>query len=153
MLAGLGGILKTAVSSNTITLSGTSGSPNVASATAISPDNCFAEWILQTDGTIDKNTTTGSSQFQTGIEWDSDQPTPAATYYVRATADTGDAPTSGSGTGTWLALTTQRTWRWTEVRNGFFSKIGAVKLEIDTVGDGSNIVATGYYRGSASVEL
>lgn len=157
MLVDMGGILAGATGgagSDTITLSGTSGSPNARTASETSPTDSYMEWSFETDGTVDTNRSdTGSTQFQTGVEWNASQPTPTATYYIKATLSAGTTPTSGSTMTTWLALTTRRWWRWTETRNGFYTTTGTLKIEIATDSGGTNIVATGYYRGTAAVEL
>jgi hypothetical protein len=137
-----------------VTLSGTSGSPNVCENTESSPDDCTAGWRFNSDGTVDKATSVlgiypGSyDQFASGVQWISD--TPLITYYIRFTLDSGDSLTSGT-TGSWLALTSNREFYWRE--SGIGQTAGTVKVEIDTVGDGSNIVATGYYRGEANVDF
>lgn len=157
MLCDIGGVLlgtAGGAGTDTITLSGTSGSPNARTASELSIDDAYMEWSFETDGTVDINRSdTGNSQFQAGVEWNASQPTPTATYYIKATLDSGTIPTSGSTMTTWLALSSRRWWRWTETRNGFYTTTGTLKIEIATDSGGTNIVATGYYRGTAAVEL
>ena len=52
----------------------------------------------------------------------------AGNYEHRLTVNSGDAPTSGASTATWLADSTSRTWTWTQSGSG--SKTANVTLEI-----------------------
>ena len=136
-----------AAGGDTRTLSGSSGSPNAAVALKIAPTDATASWTFKADGTVWKTGTTGTSQFQSGTEW-CDQ-TPTATYWIRATSNSGSAPTSGT-LNSWLLLNSDRTWAWTETGIGITA--GSVKIEISTTYNGTAIVATGYYSGEAQVE-
>jgi hypothetical protein len=145
-------ISNAAGSSDTITLSGTSGSPNVATDIEFSPTDALASWSFLSDGTVDKVT---GGQFQAGTEWNDAQPTPSATYYIRAQLDADDAPDTGPTLGSWHALSTTRTWEWIETRNTngpTRTSAGTLQIDIATDSGGTNIVATGYYRGLAEVQ-
>ena len=151
MLSGRGAwIAATQGGATTVTLSGTSGSPNIDSDTFNGPYGAAtAGWTFTTTGTV-VGVTTG--QFQDGIEWTSEQDSPVLDYWLRATVDSGDTP---SGTiGSWSKVagsgSTNQTYNWT--RSGTVgTTAGTVKIEIATDSGGSNIVGTGYYRGEATV--
>jgi hypothetical protein len=132
------------------TLSGTSISPNTADANEVDPDTAAAGWIFNADGTVDKEDGV-LTQFQPGIEWGSNQPTPTAGMYIRATPDSGNAPTvaASSAVNTWLALSGSRSWIWEQDEPG--TNAGVVKVEIAYDAAGANIAATGYYEGDAQV--
>lgn len=131
-----------------ITLSGTTGSPNANSTIKLDPTDADCSWIFNTDGTIDKVSTTGTAQFQAGVEWCSDSP-PTGSYWLRATSYSGSSPTTGT-LGSWLALTSTRTFQWYQSVVGT-TGVGVIKVEIATDSGGSTIVATGYYQGNATV--
>lgn len=139
------------------TLSGTTGSPNVASHATTSPADAEAGWIFNIDGTVDRDDNGSVAQWQDGVEWTDEQDTPTVDMWIRATNDAGDNPSSGPALATWHKLqgTSEavRTWLWEETTNGFASTAGTIKVEISTDSGGVTIVATGYYRGVASVEL
>jgi hypothetical protein len=144
-----------------VNLSGTSAAPHT--------DNDFgvgtpadAGWKFNSTGDLTKYT------YPTGAhdkpEWygylaDTTHTTPVpVTYYVRATWDDkgglDEAPT-GSGSdslGVWLSMGASRYWYWTAA-TGFNISRGQVKVEIATDSGGTNIIATGYYRGNAETEL
>lgn len=131
----------------TVTLSGTTGTPNTTLTVKLSPTDATAGWDFNSDGTVDNEATAGISQFNGGVEWIDLSPT--GSYWIRATLNAGNAPDSGT-LGTWLALTISRSWRWTITGTGTTS--GSVKIEIATDSGGSTIVATGYYGATATVE-
>ena len=135
-------------------LSGTSGSPNSAVDVKTTPTDTTVSWIFNTDGTVDKKEAASTSQFQTGVEWDSDQPTPCVDNWLRATVDVGDTPSVGT-IGSWSKVagagSSIQTYTWAETTNGAADQTGTLKIEIATDSGGTNIVATGYYRGTAQV--
>lgn len=151
------GTWKEFFSGETYTLSGTSGSPNIAANTETSPTNSLVSWIFNTDGTVDKDEGGTVTQFQAGTEWSDAQPTPGADMWLRATLDSGDTTTAGDTLGVWLKVagsgSANRTFTWEETTDGFANTIGTIQAELATDSGGTNIVATGYYRGTASVEL
>ena len=135
---------------DTITLSGSSGTPNEVVANEVDPDTAGAGWVFNSDGTVDEEDGV-LTQFQPGTEWSSKQPSPPATLYIRATPDTGSVPTvaASAAVNTWLALSTNRAWIWEQDVPGTYQ--GSVKVEIAWDAAGSNIAATGYYKGRAVV--
>ena len=71
------------------------------------------------------------------------------TYYVRATSS-GVTPEAGV-LDTWLALVkdvNSHFWRWSH--DGPTPEVGVLLLQIDTVGDGSNIIAAATHTMSVS---
>ena len=136
---------------NTITLSGTSGSPNTDTDSFAGPYGAaVAGWTFTTTGTVLQVSTGG--QFQDGIEWTSEQDSPVNDYWLRATVDSGSTP---SGTiGSWSKVagsgSSAQSYSWT--RSGTAgTTAGTVKIEISNDSGGSNILGTGYYRGEATV--
>lgn len=141
----------------TLTLSGgdpsasPAGTPNLASAFAILPSSATAGWRVDSDGKMYRRDGGTYTVFRDGIEWIADPP-PAGTYYVRFTSVSGDTPTGGDATGAWHQLNVDREVNWTQSSTG--NQDGTVRIEIadDTSPIGTNILATGYYRGRADVE-
>ena len=137
--------------SETISLSGTSGTPNLADHETVVPNDCSCGWRFKTDGTIQilKNGTE-SGQFQAGVEWCN--VTPGSTYYVRATVSSGsiDAGISDA-VNSWLALTSNRSWSASAAGSSPGGSFALLKIEIATDSGGSNIVATGYYQALCQV--
>ncbi len=138
-----------------VTLSGTSGSPNLANCTrAQSFGSATAAWSFQTDGTVDYTLNCTTTQWQNNVEWIDSQPSPQGDYWIRATVDAGSTP-GGSAVGSWLKLTgsgaANRSWDWTKTLPGAGTVSGTLRIEIATDAAGSNIVATGYYRGVATL--
>jgi hypothetical protein len=125
-----------------ITLSGSAANPNEAVESQAGA--ATAGWNFNTDGTVDKVEGGTVTQFQDGIEWDVNQDVPVDDYWLRATVNTGDAPTTGN-TGVWNkisgASSANYVLRWTKTVSGSHS----VKIEIASDSGGSTIVATGYY--------
>jgi hypothetical protein len=137
----------------TITLSGTAGTPNNDNAVVIDPGTATAGWRFETDGEVFRVT---GPQFQAGIEWTDLQPTPGKDYWIRATANSGSVPNAGSDSlGVWHKVagsgSGNRTWQWQRTTVGIYQ--GSVKVEIATDSGGTDIVATGYYGGIAEIEI
>lgn len=135
-----------------ITLSGTSGSPNTITQTSTDPSDAYAGWRFLSDGTIDSGKDSNSSlnwtQFQSAVEWSDLQPSPG-THWIRATLDAGSTPNNiNAGIGIWLAFGDHE-WSWSRTIVNITA--GTLKIEIATDSAGSNIVATGYYRGRCVV--
>jgi hypothetical protein len=130
-------------------LSGTTGSPNVATTITTFPDDASAGWDFRLDGRVQKVEAT-SSFFNEGTEWTDAYPGETGDTWIRATNDAGSNPDSGPALGTWHTLGNGATnsWRW--VVTGAGTSQGTLKIEIATDSGGSNIVATGYYRGVAT---
>lgn len=143
--------------SDVITLSGTTSVPNSTSSYEIEDDS-FAYWIFYTNGTVYKyfsNYTFGSgpvfTQFEAGTEWDNQ--TPSITHYIRFSLYSA----SGSGgyvhptLNTWLPMTSNRTIGASNSFDYTYESLTLTfKVEIATDSLGSNIVATGYYRATAT---
>lgn len=131
-------------SADGVTLSGTTGSPNMIIKTEQEPD-ATATWRFETDGTVLKD----GVQFQSGIQWHADQPSPPEGYYIRAQANAGHEPSGGAGLNFWLSLdSVDRQWIWSAPVANI---LGSIKVDIATDAAGANIVQTGYY--GADIEL
>jgi len=137
-----------------VTLSGTTGSPIFTSEFDLSPGQALAEWQFLSDGRVFRNFHNKSStQYSAGVQWVNTQQSPFGDYWIRATANADDLPDTGYALGTWWALTTTRYWGWEVTGSGFQHSSGSVKVEIATDSGGTNIVATGYYGGTADMEI
>lgn len=147
MLMGRGVFAANATPADVITLSGTTGTPTYGVAIAIAPDDADMYWSVHSNGKLGKHGFTGEI-YLGGGEWCQNNP-PIGSYWVRATVYAGTTPTSGT-IGSWLALTSTRTWSW--LRSAVGTTSGTLKIEIATDSGGSTIVATGYYQGDATVE-
>jgi len=134
---GVGGQWKTFYVGETITLSGTVSVPNFGTALA-SPPGQTVTWVFGSNGTVMRN----GSPFNAGVEWNSAQPTPAGSYWIRGTHVQGDNPSGGFSLNTWHALTQDRQLTWAS--DGGPSE-NWVRIEIATDSSGNNVVATGYY--------
>lgn len=131
-------------------LSGTSGSPNTSIDTEVGA-TATAGWRLLTTGRMQRIVASTYTNFSdeafskggTAINATQD-------LWVRATLDSGSTPDRGT-IGSWEKYvgsgSAVRTWEWDQTTNG--NKIGTVQLDIATDSGGTNIVATGYYRGDA----
>ena len=140
---------------NEVTLSGTSGSPNLSDSFAVTDPSgatVSAGWLFVSDGTMDLRNASGNwaNWTTTPTEWHDG--TPASTFYLRATLEAGDTPDLGT-LGTWQSLASSISYLWTASAGafGFDTAAGTLKIEIAANSDGSNIRATGYYRGFANV--
>jgi hypothetical protein len=136
------------VSLDTITLSGTPGSPNLSSTIDQEGISATVIWEFRPDGTVYKTPLSANQQvfFE---NWSSNIP-PAGSYWIRATVTSGLVSTpSSSPTDTWISLTSLAAWYWEAVGPGQ-TTTGSIKVEISDQSDGSNILATGYYQGTAS---
>jgi len=139
-----------------ITLSGTTGSPNIFTDFALSPLNAQAHWEFRTDGSLWKMALRGSDiQFQSGVQWCAS--TPLGEYWARWTFNANDVHNVGSASGTWRKIAGSgagvQYFGWLETTDGFATTEGSVKVEIASDSGGSTIVATGYYGGKADVEF
>lgn len=136
----------------TVSLGGTTGSPiqftDFPQATGFSMG-----WRFDADGNIYK---VGHPNLQivTGVTLYSSTTwcnvTPSTTYYIRVSNFAGNnIETSISSTlNTWIALTTDRTFRYQDNRDvqTYADESGTMKVEIASDAAGSNILATGYYQ-------
>lgn len=131
-----------------VALSGTLGTPNAAAKTAVSPASATASWTFLANGTLVDGD--GVAYNPDPVEWFYPESLdPFATYYVRATLESGTSP-GGSALNTWHALSGPEQWFLNQV--GIGSNTCVLKLEIATDSGGTNIVATGYYSLTATVE-
>ena len=143
------GVVAAAAAENPVTLSGTSGSPNLDSDSFSGPFGAaVAGWVFGTDGTV---TGINVGSFNPGVEWTSEGS--PGDYWIRATLDAGTNPTSGT-MGSWLKVSgsgsSSRTWQNTRSgSNG--TTTSTLKIEISTDSGGSTIVGTGYYKLDATV--
>ena len=139
-----------------VALSGTSGAANLSQDTDSS--TATAGWRFQTNGvtgryengTLDPNW--GTNDIGPPQEWyHPSAATPPSGLYIRATLDSGDTVTTGT-LNTWQILSSDRLWTWNY--SGVPDTVdGTLKIEIATDSGGSNIIATGYYRGRAIVDV
>jgi hypothetical protein len=131
-----------------VTLSGTTSSPNLAECITVDPTNAEAGWKFLSTGGVQRLTTAGWVSFGAGVEWVDG--TPPSTYYIRGTKYSDNDPDTGT-LGTWQSLSGDVSWTWTDTTAGVSPEVGVLKVEIatDTSPQGTNIVATGYYKGSA----
>lgn len=153
----MSGALAAAAIVNTefVNLSGTTGSPNT-DADFEAPGTARAGWqFLATGDCVKYSGTAHNKPEWYGNPSRTTHSTPDATYYIRATDDgSGDdvPPDSGPALNTWWSLASSRTWYW-EAGPGFDESDGQIKVEIATDSGGTNIIATGYYRGEATTEV
>ncbi len=139
----------------TITLSGTSGTPNTQTDTATDPADASMTWEFQTDGEVWRiRQQESTTQFQDGVEWSSFQTLPAQDYWIEFTANAGSSPNLGNTLATCHKLAgsgaANRSIGWSRTIAGTYS--GSVRVDIATDSGCSSIVATGYYGGTAFVE-
>lgn len=140
-----------------VTLSGTSGSPNISTDKEDSPTNALAGWRFYATGRIMRVVSDTYTNFNLNTEWIDSYPTPSGDYWLRAANQAGDNPTSGSTLDTWLKLAgsgapTYLYWEWVEDSDppGSAQTAGTLKIEISSEVDGTPLLDTGYYRGQAS---
>ena len=133
-----------------IHLSGTLVSPNYDIDTFDGPFGAaVAGWAFTTTGIV---AGIAGGQFQDGIEWTEEQDSPTGDYWLYADLQTGSTP---SGTlDTWLKIagssSSTASFSWTRSgTNG--TTAGTLRIRISDDSGGSNILATGYYRGEATV--
>jgi hypothetical protein len=137
-----------------ITLEGTSGTPESFFDMAGSDANDLVMgWRFDSDGNVYKyesiyNVGGNGLYLHDTTTWDNI--TPSTTYYIRATNFSGvNMSTVDSDTlNTWLALTSDRDFRYRDSTQliTYADRDGTMKIEISTTSNGSNIVATGYYK-------
>lgn len=132
--------------SETISLSGTSGTPEPTSNTVSAANYCRAGLTLYADGTMTQaDGYQGNSNTSFG-RWCN--VTPSQTYYVRGTHQSGDAQADDSQPlNSWLALSSGRSFMVIDTTNSlnYGYKHSVLKVEIASDSGGSNILATGYY--------
>ena len=153
-----------------VNLSGTEGSPIARSHISVDPDDALVGWSVIVESGSNARikghimsiaydfADAGSTDFVSSNP-DTDWIIPhdfLVTYYIRATLVAGTAPISGA-LDIWQSLIPDfsfpfgnRSWTWAAVVVG--SRTGTIKLEIATDGAGANIVATGYYKATVTVD-
>lgn len=137
----------------TISLSGTSGSPNYYLGETSAPSSVSAGIKTKSDGTIWGSLNSADDvQFNAGTEWCNVAPASPGSYYIRCTVNSGTLDALASdNTGTWEPMNNTYNWCCTATNTDRGPKFVTLKLEISTTSNDSNIVATGYYRASAWV--
>jgi len=149
----VGGVWKQFFANTRVILSGISASPNIDSDFEIDPGIANAGWSFQSNGDLVKI----SGNAYNEPEWygqpgETTHSTPDQTYYIRATNHADSDPDSGPALNTWHSLASTRSWLW-QAGPGFDFSRGTLKIEIATDSGGTNIIATGYYRGNAETEI
>ena len=133
-----------------VNLSGTTGAPNSSDDFDLDPGTATAGWYFRSDASVDYYILGLLLEFSPDPdEWFDPNGTPPATYYIKATQYSGDAPTAGDSLGIVYALTSDRSWRW--VQSVIGSKAGILKIEIFSDSGGTDLLATGYYSGSVEI--
>jgi hypothetical protein len=111
-------------------------------ASSLSPATATASATIESTGAW----TATASPLQnidtiTGDRWFGPGNAVGANYWVRATLTAGTAPTGGSGTGTWLQLSSARSWSKTQSTIG--STSSTLLIEVATDAGGVNVVCSG----------
>lgn len=118
----------------------------------VSPTDSQAGVRINTDSTLDKYEDGVYTQINSATDWCLPVRTiGSGEYYVRCTDNNANIAAGSSATGTWLNIATALQW-YVEV-TGTGSKSLSVTLEISDKSDGSNILATGTFTGSAFVDV
>lgn len=135
-----------------VILSGTTGSPNADTDFSLG-GVATAGWSFLVSGDLTKISGGAYSKPEWfGIAGQTTHETPDQTYYIRATLDAGNAPDNGATLNVWHSLASARFWSW-QCGPGFASNAGTLKIEIARDSGGTDIVDTGYYRGTVTSEL
>lgn len=139
----------------TVSLSGTSGSPNLSQDKENTPTNALAGWRFNTDGNVERVVSDVWQTFRGSTEWINYGP--VGDYWLQATLNAGDAPNfSSAALNTWHVIhgtgQGQRTFQWLEDSDpgSFASTDGTLLIEISNDSSGTPVLASGYYRGRAS---
>lgn len=140
-----------AAPSETITLSGTSGSPTLVGLIISASDYARVGLTFVTDGSITEASGSGGNGNTSYGNWCN--VTPSQTYYIRCTQISTSDPGAGSAgdaqpLNTWLALSSGRSFMVIDTTETltYGTRNTVVKIEIASDSGGSNILATGYYR-------
>lgn len=92
---------------------------------------------FNSDGSLSAS---GNTSVTTGSSWNTPNATGVGAYYwIRVTLNSGTAPTTGT-TGSWLALSSQRTFSW--LRNASGTTTANITIEIASDSGGTVIAAT-----------
>lgn len=139
----------------TITLSGSSGTPNVAAASS-EGGTATAGWRWVMDGTMDRKhgsappTVNWTNWVASPDEWVNPNRTPDEAYYIKFTYDSGSTATTISHTAGTYAEIDSGTRYFTLDRSTSGSHSSTYRVDISTTTNDTGIVATGYYRNTAS---
>lgn len=109
---------------------------------ALSPNDASVTYTINSNGTVTTNL--GSYNWITPT-------TGSTTYYVRATLTSGTF-TTGT-TGTWLALSSNRSWNTSYTSNTPGSKVTTATFEIATDSGGTNVVVSASVTLEAIVDI
>jgi hypothetical protein len=112
--------------------------------TSLSPSNASADISIDNNGGFSTSGSGGVSTIDTisADSWFFPEATGVGNnYWVRATLTGGSAPSSGSGTGTWLALSSNRSWANSQSVIG--TRTSTLLLEIAADAAGTIIVNSG----------
>ena len=142
------------------TLSGTTGSPIMADCTTTATTSATAQWQFQFGGAVVRSVACSNTNYQTNIEWvDLGHRNVTPDIWIRATQNAGSSVPNAGGPAlnTWWKLHgssgASRTWGW--FRGGFDTTpgtyTGSIKIELSRNSSGTDIVATGFYGGTATV--
>lgn len=141
----------------TVTLSGTSGSPNTSTDTEDTPTNALAGWRFYATGRIMRIVSDTYTNFNLNTEWIDSYPSPVGDYWLEATNFSGDNPNLGSALNTWHVLAgageaTFRNFEWLENSDPLneATTAGTLQVEISDESDGTPVLDTGFYRGTAT---
>lgn len=137
------------------TLSGSTGD-RTATCTTSGATSARSIWTFQSAGGVVYDLACANTTYQSGVEWiDAAHKPPATNIWIRATADTGSVPNDGSDAlNTWLVLVgpgqSNKSWKWFRSFADPGTYQGSVKVELSTDSSGTNIIATGWYGGTAT---
>lgn len=145
----------TSTPTESVTLSGTSGSPiHFTDFPTDNNNDLVMGWEFAADGNIYKyesvyNVSGQGRYLYTSTQWNNI--TPSQTYYIRVTNVGGTKNLSVSDSDTinsWIALTSNREFRVRDSRDVtiYADENCEIKVEIASDSGGSNILATGYYE-------
>ncbi len=151
-----------------VNLSGTAVSPRTWAHISIGGNEAVVSWLFggKDGGTAsiargevqragyDNGVQAIYTSIDTGTDWVIPHNFQEGPYWFRGTLESGDAPNIGLALGVWTSVSNDVnnfSFGWQKTGgNGTVS--GTVKVEIATDSGGSNIVATGYYKGTATNE-
>ena len=143
----------------TVSLEGSIASPEINSSLPLTDGSLQLGWKFNINGDIaDYDNDRGITDVTTGhVPWVNTNPNnPSSSYWIRAAIQSQSNPgsqsfaASPSALNTWLALTSVRSFLFTDNRgtNSYGNANVVLKIEIASDSGGSNILATGYYRTS-----
>ena len=135
----------------TVSLEGTTGSPEVSGSFPITDGSILMGWRVNSSGTIEDYDSDRFPQYRSSghLDWNSNAPSPTKTYYVRATvysSDTGQSfsnPTpSPNAYNTWVQLNISRSFFFSDndASNSYGPRVAVIKLDISESASGSDQV-------------